>query len=474
MSNERNTGLGTGSAQVFDYSGINRAIAKNFDIVRARKAAEEEEAKKKKTATEKAMDKIRGKVDSIDVSKVRREEREYIRNLKTELDKKYSGQYEKIVNQDPKITNEFRDDLAKIENAIFYSIDAKEKETEILRTVNNNELISPERKQEIFEKVHTPGWNPSDPEVPTYFIRTEVRDGFDKNLKDLMPNMDAFYKKEVDISHTNADGSYSKTTKKEWLDSDEAFEVFKDVVTADPEMLLDISLVFGGEGKTADEQFKEAYDRFEKLNKVEEYSRDTKEAPLTDEQKSGRTRTGYGIDIIGLEDGGTRAVVLDKNGKPPYLKKTVTINGKKIALEGGVVDLVKKGNQYIATVNVTKDGWANLSNNEKKEIVINNMRDEGLFRRGEENRLSKEEITNKIEEYKDDIDQELRESGRGVSVKYNFTKAPQYMKSLIGVESIDDLFGKKKGLSEEDQAAYDWAKANPNDPRAKKILRTLE
>ena len=123
--NPTSKGVGSGTAVLHDYSIINNATSKLFDNLRADRdagAKKKDAAKAKQEAAEKQL---RGELGDYDSSKIRIADRDSSLEMYQAIMRKYEGRYGDMINGDPEVSNQYRQDIGNLKNYMANSADSK-------------------------------------------------------------------------------------------------------------------------------------------------------------------------------------------------------------------------------------------------------------------------------------------------------------------------------------------------------------
>lgn len=254
------TGIGVGSAQIFDTSRVDRAMYNAFDVMNRKKALSDKEKKQQEEAEKIAINEIEGKYDKFDPKTVRSRDVPVIMNAMGELNKRYSGNWQKVLQGDPEWANNYAKDIASINNLIGVSSEAKPLQKKYMDEINANPLISEEKKKEALESLTGVGLDINDWVNQGWTVRDEERPDFYNNINSLfVGDDDVLY----DKIQTGTSGDYGGTKKdiKKWKDDSEAFPIFKNAVEGDAEMLTDINVKYSNLS-TPEEKIQAAYEDY--------------------------------------------------------------------------------------------------------------------------------------------------------------------------------------------------------------------
>jgi len=363
MANPTNTGIGTGSAQIFDTSNVDNAIS-NLANIKFKKDAMYGEGQAKQQAKKQAeLAEIQGEFKDFDRTKLRLSDYDLFTEKKNNLLKKYDEQWGKILNGDPKLANEYRRDVDDIHRLISRSVDTKGKVIEHLKLIEGNPLYSKAYVDKFKIMATTPDWNFEEALRNGELGRDQIRPDFMNNLSGLFVDKgQELYdvtKNEIPLGN----GQTSTIEAKQWKPDAEAFNKFKATVGIDPEMLTDINIKYA-DIELPEERVKAAYDHYkistEQRENFRGISGSAREPKAT---KSWYNDSKWNVKTVENEKEGRKELyvtdkyqkllkissetVLDKNGKPidiyqADIKNIWSKNGKVYATVSGTTADYKK------------------------------------------------------------------------------------------------------------------------------------
>ncbi len=299
MANPVSKGIGTGAAQVYDYSRIDNAMNNAFRSMAAKDAAAEAKKEAKEAAKRKAEAKLRGDL-KFDTSKIKDVDKDVVKNMVQTAFSEMDGHWEDINNGDPEWTNNYIELTSGIKNYISSSANEKVKEDNLFKTMNagSDTGYSEDAKNKLIEAMATPGFfagqfNDSGLSRRDQVIGnpyTKVDAAFEKGS-------DVLYK-DKDYSVPNAQGGQTTVEGKEWLPDDEAFPKFMSNVMSTPELVNDVRIQYGNPGEdVTEDQVRDFYNDYKSTRQKEwektRITKDTAEEPTSKYKKGGITDPAY-------------------------------------------------------------------------------------------------------------------------------------------------------------------------------------
>jgi hypothetical protein len=259
--NPGNTGLGTGTAVVHDYSTVNNAMDNFFRVVNAKDAASAKQRQVDEAKREKALAELRGEVGEFDRSKMREPDKEAALKMANDIRLRYNGKWGDILNGDPEVSNSYHEEIGKLQNFISNSVGSKQKMVDLYKSsLEPDSGYSDERKKQI-EDYYTQ-------EGMTY--DRMVEDGIvgpDTVIGDPLGRIDEAFGKDTDVLYDKKDttfrgedGTESVRESKIWKSDEEAFPAFKKTIGANERIMSDMNLMFPG--MPVDEQYQALYDQY--------------------------------------------------------------------------------------------------------------------------------------------------------------------------------------------------------------------
>lgn len=330
MANPVSKGIGTGAAQVYDYSRIDNAMNNAFRSMAAKDAAAEAKKEAKEEAKKKAEAKLRGDL-KFDTSKIKDPDKPVVTEMVKTAFSEMDGHWEDIANGDPEWTNKYIELTSGIKNYISNSANEKINEDNLFKTMNagTNTGYSEDAKNKLIEAMATPGFFAGQFNDSGLLRRDQViGNPFTKVDASFEKGSDVLYK-EIDYSVPNAQGGLTTVKRKEWLPDDEAFPKFMNGVVNTPELVNDIRIQYGNPGEDVTE------------DQVRNFYNDYKSTRQKEWEKTRRTKGT-------AEDGGVGGR-LPSVSEPVYFKESKG-EGFKIAPTKGT-----QLNQISFTIPRTKD-----------------------------------------------------------------------------------------------------------------------
>jgi hypothetical protein len=274
MANPSNKGIGTGAAQVYDYSRIDRAAENAMKVVGAKQAA----IKNDEAVKDKALRELQGDYGAYDTSNIREADKQPLIDSINEGRKLLNGHWADVVNGDPYWTSVYQNQVMQHKKAIGDSATMKTgMAAHYIKANESGSGYSPERIKRYDELALTPG-------VTVNQLKAEGLWGRDQVIGNMLVKADkAFvdkgnelYKKE-DVSNTYADESSYSREEKKWLDDDEALPKFRKAIEGDAELMQDMNIKYSG--LPMDEQVENFYNDY-KASRINEWKKtDTRAAP---------------------------------------------------------------------------------------------------------------------------------------------------------------------------------------------------
>jgi len=357
MANPTNTGIGTGSAQIFDTSNVDNAIS-NLANIKFKKDAMYGEGQAKQQAKKQAeLAEIQGEFKDFDRTKLRLSDYDLFTEKKNNLLKKYDGQWGKVLNGDPKLANEYRRDVDDIHRLISRSVDTKGKVIEHLKLIEGNPLYSKAYVDKFKIMATTPDWNFEEALRNGELGRDQIRPDFMNNLSGLfVDNGQELYdvtKNEIPLGN----GQTSVIDSKQWKPDEEAFPKFKATIGIDPEMLTDINIKYA-DIELPEERIKAAYDHYKiSTEQNEEFKKITGSArePKTADESKTEMGSTYTEDT---EEGSYKGVSLnDDRFKKPILFSYMEEGkkGKNVIFGRPVEIFLNDNDEYMARILPVKE-----------------------------------------------------------------------------------------------------------------------
>lgn len=362
--NPTSKGIGTGSAQVFDYSRIDRAMANMFDTIGKKDAAAALKADEQQAKEEKAIAELSGKLGDYDVNKLRTVDVDSAIKMTNDSLKKYNGHWKDILNGDPKWSNMYNEDIGNIKKFMAGSINSKEQFKKLYESADSIDSgFSDERKKAIKEYYLKPG--------ATYEEAVELGlTSQDTIVGNPLSRIDDAFKESgdelyyfVNKAYTAADGSSSTRREKVWKEDSEAIPAFKSTIASSTRLMSDMNIKYPN--MSFDDQVKAFYDEYKSSRQL-----DTKESSYRAAQIKDNSGSGGAGDIsstyfkVGDKEGFTIA-----NPKKALTPITVTIKATKDKPERTVKvmpsEFVRTKNGWGLRGTAISKSWSELSPKEQ-------------------------------------------------------------------------------------------------------------
>ena len=357
MANPSNRGIGTGTAQIFDTSNVDNAINRLADIkfrkdainAQGRAKAEEEKAG--------AVAELQGQFKDYDTNKLMLADVPEFQLKVQNINKKYDGNWGKILKGDPALANQYRSDIDEVKRFIARSVDSKPKAQAHLKQIEGNPLYSDEYKASYVERATSPNYNFDEDSRNGNLARDVARPDFMNNISGLFvgDGNELYDKKQV--SYTGKDGKVYAEESKVWKPEEDAFAKFKTTIGSDIETMTDINLQY--RDLPEEDRIKAAYDDYKQSSEV--YQKDiTSKAAPEDDSKSGfgfgNGKFNFALRSIPVRGegkgkrGDVDVITIGKTSGGPL--SPITVNGKT-----GVVSEISKGRdgKWIVTRAITKE-----------------------------------------------------------------------------------------------------------------------
>jgi hypothetical protein len=266
--NPTSKGIGTGSAQVFDYSRIDRAMANMFDTIGKKDAAAALKADEQQAKDEKAIAELSGKLGDYDVNNLRTVDVDSAVKMTNDSLKKYNGHWKEILNGDPKWSNMYNEDIGNIKKFMAGSINSKEQFKKLYESADSLDSgYSDERKKSIKEYYLKPG--------ATYEEAVELGlTSQDTIVGNPLSRVDDAFRASgdelydfVNKAYTAADGSNSTRREKVWKEDSEAIPAFKSTIASSTRLMSDMNIKYPN--MSFDDQVKAFYDEYKSSRQLE-------------------------------------------------------------------------------------------------------------------------------------------------------------------------------------------------------------
>jgi len=378
-SNPVSKGIGSGAAQVFDVSRMDRSMNKAFDTINAKKEAEEKARIAKKKLDDAGKGKLKGQFEDLDYSNVMLGDQKILANEVTEEMSRFDGHWGEILNGDPEWANKYRQSMAGLKAKINTSAISKP-----LADAQYQKMKEPDSGYSLeaiknYEKLKAqPGYNHDEMLQSGALNRDQIIGSIFKNVDESLDSLDVFYDKK-DSAGRNADKSSWDVVSKKWKSDEEALPIFRNNVMAKPSLIQDMNIQYGHlkdntktEEENNDVMMKAFYEEYKNGRQEEEKATNYTKAP--EEDSTG----GFG------RHGDLQYRVKPRNNEPENLDlagtlkdKEITlnttglVNGKREVVAGDItnIEYIKDDDSFYATVNLTRNTFKDLTDDERFELV---------------------------------------------------------------------------------------------------------
>jgi len=434
MANPKSRGIGTGAAQVYDYSRIDRAAENAMRVVGAKQQQADLDKKKAAEKKAKALSELQGEYGDYDTSNIREADKQALIDSINEGRKILDGHWEDVVNGDPYWTNIYQNQVMRQKKFIGDSADAKKTMTKYYgEAISPESGYSPERIKAYEDLSSEVGVTVNQLKEQGLLRRDQIIGNiFNKADASFADKGDELYK-TVDRSYVNPDGGMSSVQEKVWLEDSEAMPKFKAAVDGDPELLTDMSIKYGD--LPSEKQYENFYNDY-KTSRINEWKKTDVRATPTPKPPAG----SGGAGIIGADfttNKGYDGFVIDNPKKllqPISFTIAKTKGRREQVLNMTPVEFYKKGNQWRLRGNVVKDSWQDAE-----------VRDKYKTKEAFDKAVASGEATSVKGDLKDVAVNPTIEAA--VKAKYGIEDMDAYLKSLKGEgsgPSAQDLINKYK------------------------------
>ena len=458
------SGIGTGKAQVYSFDKTSRALENALGYAMQEKeyqrklnAAKEAEQQRKK---EKTNDDIIANT-KVNYQNVRMADRDAIRGIAKEIQKKYRGKWKDIA-EGGDVLVEYLDDVADLEIIVANSIETAKTDKEYQQLMKQYpERFTRGQKDAYFKDINTP-------------LRVVGKDGYLEGVF-MLPKVinvpleisknfsNIFYK---DKKRTETDAGVSAIEGEIFVDDTESLEALKKQLALDPELLVQARVSLGLEynDELTDEHYKQIHDAAKALlpeyKKIIQTSKkdDSAKGSLSEQgitlNKNKKTTDGKSITTLtapNLKVTGT--VEYEKDGETKrQVVDEANINDIYIDSNGGIYGYVimqdDKENNVLREVKLFDSAALNSINSQVKKITKGKEIID-VFKEGE--------VTFKTEPTK--------------SAKSTTTETIEYKKLEDRVNKIK----KNKKLTAEQEKALQWVLDNPTEKdKIEKVLSVIK
>lgn len=352
MANPVSKGIGTGAAQVFDVSRMDRAMNKAFDTINAKKAQEEKDRIAQKKLDDAGKGKLKGQFEDLDYSKVMLGDQKVLADEVTNEMSRFDGHWGEILSGDPKWSNEYRKSMAGLKSKINTSAISKPlADAQLAKMKEPDSGYSEEAIENYMRLKSQPGYNHDEMLQTGGLNRDQIIGSMMGNTKKAFPDMNAFYDFK-DSSGKNTDGSGYDVVSQEWKDDATALEQFNSVVQSSPSLGIDRNIQYkdveGWDQMSEEQKNKVWYDDFKKTNDVSKKSTSYTQK----DEDDGAGGAGYNNEVYNItvksdereikrgSKKGDTSEVTKGNAVVNFAKKTgaaitpIVIDGTRYVVEG--------------------------------------------------------------------------------------------------------------------------------------------
>ena len=278
MANPTSKGVGTGTAVVTDYTGLNNTTANFFKGLNATRTAEGIKREKAEARRRKAEEQLEGKLGEYDPSKVREADRELLLQKYNAIKEKYAGRYGEILQGDPALANEYNSDMAMLKNFTYNSADSKDKfQKQYDAMIAPDSGFSQDKQQQAKEYMMAEGSTLEGmKELGLFTPDTVVGDVFGKMDNLFLDSGKELYKSS-EGSYINGKGQAVRYDKQNWLPDNEALPIFKTTITSNPELMQDLNIMYP-EMETG-EKIQKFYDDYKESREITKNDYDVGRTP---------------------------------------------------------------------------------------------------------------------------------------------------------------------------------------------------
>ncbi len=366
MANPTSKGVGTGTAVVTDYTGLNNTTANFFKGLNTARTAEDLKKEKAAEKREKAEAELEGKLGDYDPSKVKEGDRELLMKQYNAIKAKYAGRYGEILQGDPALANEFYSDMGMLKNFTYNSADSKEKfrkQYDVMIAPGSG--FSEDKFQKAKEYMMSAGSTEEGAKELGLFTPDTI-------VGDPLERMDGLLGDENKIfeikkgSYENKNRQIVKYDKKNWLPDEKAKPKFFAAISTNPRMMQDLNLMYPIDGeniKSHEDQMEAFYIKYKEVRDETLNEVNIGRTPSDSDDDGGefgdkRDKFNFAIrdsgdafitDPLSTTKDSDVITISKKSGSP---LSPITVNGTV-----GVISEIKrddKGN-FVMVRNITKD-----------------------------------------------------------------------------------------------------------------------
>jgi len=378
MANPVSKGIGTGAAQVFDVSRMDRSMNKAFDTINAKKEAEEKARIAKKKLDDAGKGKLKGQFEDLDYSNVMLGDQKVLASEVTEEMSRFDGHWGEILNGDPEWANKYRQSMAGLKAKINTSAISKPlADAQYDKMKEPDSGYSPEAIKNYEKLKAQPGYNHDEMLQSGALNRDQIIGSiFENTDKAFLENTDSLYDYR-DAGSTDGEGNYYKVDSKTWKSDEEAFPKFKETVEANPSLMQDMNIQYAE--LPLEDRMKALYDGYKESRRLDEKATIDNKAKK-DEDGNGEfsfNNETYSVDVrkVGGISEAEKVKIREKMGKKPYAmsmdewnKKAQALIAKASGVKGGgdVLTIAKKkgggltpfkvGGTLYGLENITREG----------------------------------------------------------------------------------------------------------------------
>lgn len=367
MANPKSSGIGTGAAQVYDYSRIDRAMENAFNVVNRKKEKAQDRQDKLDDEKRKAIAQMQGEFGEYDTIKMKRADVQPLIEMIAESNKELDGNWDKVYNGDPYYSNLYKQQTMLHKKFIGDSMDAKTKFQDLIKMAGEPDSgYSEDRYNQLLEVSTQPGttWDTAVNEGIT--SRDQIIGNIFEKVDGAFLDADTALYDEVQKKYTAPDGSSSYRKEKKWLPDNEAKVKFSKTVQASPELMTDMNIKYGD---LPEEEKLDAFYNDYKESRIDEKSVTDYSAAQIDDSDSGSGNSA-GISSTPFNEKGVEGFTI-ANPKKALVPITVTIPRTKNKPERTIKIMpdafVKVKNGWgIRGLTVTK-AWSELTEGQKSK-----------------------------------------------------------------------------------------------------------
>ena len=371
--NPQSRGIGTGAAQVYDYSRIDNAMNNAMNVVNRKKErqADKEDAEQKEKDL--ALKKLRSDF-KYDTSKIKDVDRAVVEEKVKNLNASMDGNWESVLNGDPKYSNMYRELTSEIKNYIADSADAKKEELALYNKAKEpNSGYSAEAVKNLENLWTTPGITPSMLREQGAYNRDTIIGNIFGKVDDAFHNENTALYKEIDTSYTDSKGGYNKQSGKKWLPDEEALPKFKKTVLGTPEIMQDMNIKYGE--LPEEERFEAFYNDYKTSRIDEQMSKSSGAAQERDSGGDSDSGGKWNLSSVYDEKKGKNVVSIASSGSTgkPYMMYGGTFrspDGKMVEGDAYIKNIWVDNGKIYGTVSGTLNVGDGTSS---KEESVNNQ-----------------------------------------------------------------------------------------------------